>query len=44
MLVSEPDPRKNWKDGLGDRLGWNCNALLEYGGTLLIGIYLGYEG
>ena len=23
-LVSEPDPRKNLKEGLGDRLGWKC--------------------
>jgi len=29
MLVSEPDPRKNQKDGLGDRLGWKCTALPE---------------
>ena len=24
MVVSEPDLRKNWKEGLGDRLGWKC--------------------
>ena len=24
VLVSGPDPRKNWKEGLGDRLGRKC--------------------
>ena len=23
-VVSEPDPRKNQKESLGDRLGWQC--------------------
>ena len=23
-VVLEPDPWKNWKEGLGDRLGWKC--------------------
>ena len=25
----EPDPRKNRKEGLGDRLGWRCTLRLE---------------
>ena len=28
-VVSEPDPRKNWKEGLGDRLGWKCTVRPE---------------
>ena len=30
LLVSEPDPQKIWKGGLGDRLGWKCIVSLEY--------------
>ena len=29
FLVSEPDPQKNWKEGLGNRLGWKCTVCLE---------------
>jgi len=29
MLVSEPDPRKNQKEGLGDRLGRKCTVRPE---------------
>jgi len=28
-LVSEPDPRKKWKAGVGDSLGWKCTMCLE---------------
>ena len=26
-VVSEPDPQKNRKEGLGDRLGWKCGSV-----------------
>ena len=29
QVVSEPDPRKNWKEGLGDRLGRKCTVRPE---------------
>jgi len=29
VVVSEPDPRKNRKDGLGDRLRWKCTVRPE---------------
>ena len=29
VLVSEPDPRKNRKEGLGDRLGRKCTLRPE---------------
>jgi len=29
QLVSEPDPSKNRKEGLGDRLGWKCTMRME---------------
>jgi len=28
-VVSEPDPWKNQKEGLGDRLGWKCTMRPE---------------
>ena len=28
-IVSEPDPLKNWKEDLGDRLGWKCTLCPE---------------
>jgi len=30
-LVSEPDPRKNQKEGLGDRLGWSVPYVQNIG-------------
>jgi len=35
-VVSEPDPWKNRKEGLGDRLGWKCTCAWN-AGTLSIG-------
>ena len=29
FLVSEPDPQKNRKEGLGNRLGWKCTVCPE---------------
>ena len=28
-VVLQPDPLKNWKEGLGDRLGWKCTVRPE---------------
>ena len=30
LLVLEPDPRKNRKEGLDNRLGWRCTVHPEY--------------
>jgi len=39
MVVSEPDLRKNWKDGLGDTRGGSVPCT-QNAGTLLIGSLL----